>query len=163
MLKNFLTEEECESISTILEKVKDIDWHGSKKSPNYLLAKNNGKYELTNKLIEINQKYNNIFDKKYRIDGPSSMSVMRFGSVCELHADNCEEINYDWIWTAVAYFNDFDGGEISYPKKSIVYKPEKGDLLFHRPDYEYEHQILEVLSDKRFITSAYIRKHSYKP
>jgi hypothetical protein len=44
------------------------------------------------------------------------------------------------------YFNDdFDGGELVYPEYKLMYKPKKGDIVFHNIDTI--HAVNEVLSD----------------
>lgn len=161
VIKNFVSEKECEELLSILNNLDDSKWHGSKKGPRYFLQKDHRAYGIDLLLSNLGQRYSKIFDDKYKIDGPGSIAKMDKGAVCGLHPDNAELIDYNWVWTCVAYITDFDGGEIHYPKRNITYKAEKGDLLFHRPDWEYEHEVLESLSDGRIVLSSYIRTFNF--
>lgn len=161
VLKSFINEDDCNKIMDIINIVPEKEWHGIHTNPMYLLANNQIKYGLPKIFTSIGNKYSNIFDNKYLIHGPNSLAKMSKDSVCEIHADNCEQIDYAWPWTAVLYLNNFEGGEISYPSKNITYKPEAGDLLFHRPDSNYEHEVLKVKSESRYVLSAYIRKPGF--
>jgi hypothetical protein len=86
---------------------------------------------------------------------------MEQGAKHGLHCDNCqldgspleagvEEPNK---WSSILYLNDcgldYTGGEISFPKQSLLISPGAGDYVFFKTDVDHPHEVLEVLSGER--------------
>jgi len=85
----------------------------------------------------------------------------------------CCEIDYG----LVAYFGDFEGGEIFYPnlnpdgsKKTtnfdgpcFEYKPNKGDVVIHGAFSDYAHGVREVKSGVRYAYSNFVLKAEDNP
>jgi hypothetical protein len=58
----------------------------------------------------------------------------------------------------VYYANDnFDGGEIFYPKFNIEYKPKAGDLIIHPATMEYMHGVRDVSSGVRYSMNMFAK------
>jgi len=55
-------------------------------------------------------------------------------------------------WSAVIYLNDnYDGGEIEFPNKSLIYKPKKySAVFFPGNDEEYLHQVNTIKNNSRY-------------
>jgi len=85
----------------------------------------------------------------------------------------CCEIDYG----LVAYFGDFEGGEVFYPnlnpdgsKKTtdldgpcFEYKPNKGDVVIHGAFSDYAHGVREVKSGIRYAYSNFVLKAEDNP
>jgi len=52
--------------------------------------------------------------------------------------DHQIQVRRQRVATAICYLNTPIGGETTFPKLNIVHKPQKGDLLFFRYDYDKE-------------------------
>lgn len=77
----------------------------------------------------------------------------------------------------VAYFGDFEGGEIFYPNLNpdgtkkvdnfdgpcFEYKPEKGDVVIHGAFSDYSHGVREVKSGIRYAYSNFVLKYDENP
>ena len=77
----------------------------------------------------------------------------------------------------VAYFGDFEGGEIFYPKfnkdgslkdtgdslNCLEYKPEAGDILIHRSIEPWHHGVREIKSGVRYAFSNFVLKSQENP
>lgn len=163
VLKNFLLDNESEKILNILNNVDEKDWYGDKNQMQYLLQKNQHKYGITDIFRELNIKYYKMFDGKYVIHGPGSIARISKNGYCEIHSDNPNpnHIDYEWPWTTVLYINNFEGGEIQYPHLGLSYKPKKNDVIFHRPNDNFLHQVSKVESEKRYAISAWIRTNKW--
>lgn len=57
------------------------------------------------------------------------------------------------------YINDFEGGEIVFPKIEFEYKPEAGELLVIDIDENLEHYTKPVISEIRYVYMDYIIQH----
>ena len=77
----------------------------------------------------------------------------------------------------VAYFGEFDGGEVFYPRVDkngiprdtydeidcFEYKPERGDIVVHSAFDQYEHGVREVTSGIRYAFSNFSLKAEDNP
>jgi hypothetical protein len=64
---------------------------------------------------------------------------------------------------AVAYFGDFDGGEIVYPFINVEYKPNPGDLVIHGAHYDCSHEVKEVTRGIRYAYSMFVLPKEKNP
>jgi hypothetical protein len=73
------------------------------------------------------------------------------GSSAGLHVDNHD--GYEFLeYSTVVYLNDdFEGGEIYFPRLKFTYKPNKGDaVIFPCNSIDYVHGVTEVTSGTRY-------------
>jgi len=52
--------------------------------------------------------------------------------------------------------NDFDGGEIEFPRLNIKYKPKGNDLVVFPSDYVYNHKVHPVINGTRYTVVNWI-------
>lgn len=89
---------------------------------------------------------------------------MEEGSMQQVHCDTCEidgspledskgpefEPNK---WSAILYLNnhgeDYEGGEIWFPKESLIHEPKLGDLVHFKADVDHPHGVKQVISGNR--------------
>lgn len=56
----------------------------------------------------------------------------------------------------VLYLNDnYDGGEIYYPKLNLQYKPKRGDLIIHPGTEEYMHGVKDISNGNRYVITFF--------
>jgi hypothetical protein len=81
------------------------------------------------------------------------------GAFQHTHADNCiieprtgKVIKVkNWTHSAVVYLNDdFEGGEIVYPKKDFTFKPVAGSCVIHPAGSEHLHRVNPVTKGDRY-------------
>lgn len=93
----------------------------------------------------------------------------------QMHCDTCEldgspledsvsvedEPN---IWSAILYLNsseeDYEGGEIWFPKQDIVHSPKLGELVYFKADVDHPHEVKPVLSGNRKCIVFFMGKYS---
>ena len=148
IIKNFLTEEECDAL--LLEAETSDNWQPQ--NPNtaiFILKSNNHKI-----LIDIHKRISLLFDSGLHAQILRMIHKTDKDSFWERHSDNSggSEIKYG----VVLYLNDnFEGGELYYPNLDLVIKPEKGMLVYHPGDEE--HEVLKVISGNRYTLTSFVR------
>jgi hypothetical protein len=71
------------------------------------------------------------------------------GKYFKVHSDDGPY--YTCTISSVVYLNDdYEGGEISYPRHDLIIKPEAGDILINPSTFVYEHSSLEVKSGQKY-------------
>lgn len=76
-----------------------------------------------------------------KYDGP--------GTHFRIHADHGP--GYVATVSVVAYLNDdYEGGEIFFPRFNLTLKPEAGDIVVFPSTFVYEHASLEMISGKKY-------------
>jgi hypothetical protein len=71
------------------------------------------------------------------------------GKYFKVHSDDGPY--YTCTISSVVYLNDdYEGGEIAYPRHDLVIKPEAGDILINPSTFVYEHASLEVKSGQKY-------------
>lgn len=71
------------------------------------------------------------------------------GKYFKVHSDDGPY--YTCTISSVVYLNDdYDGGEIAYPRHDLIIKPEAGDILINPSTFVYEHASLEVRSGQKY-------------
>lgn len=148
IIKNFLTEEECDSL--LLEAKNSSDWKPQNKDTGiFILKSKNHKV-----LISIYNRVASLFDDRLHAQSIRMIHKTNKESFWERHSDNegGSEIDYG----VVIYLNDnFEGGELSYPDLDLIVKPEKGMLVCHSGDVM--HEVLKVTDGDRYTLTSFIR------
>jgi hypothetical protein len=174
-IEHFLNTEQTEILNNPLNL---IDWYEDRSSP------------LPPKLIEVWESISELIGPDWVVHPSASILKSRPGDRgMFVHSDSpgkgqchllsqtdtyktCCELDYG----VVAYFGDFEGGEIFYPdinpdgtKKnewqlidkeapSLEYKPEKGDVVIHCAFDPYSHGVRDVISGTRYAYSNFSLK-----
>lgn len=169
--QNFLSENESNKITLFLDSLNESDWYFDE-------LPRDEKFKLAHNLdiiVLVREKLNQIIDSNYVLGENLSANRMISGDSWGVHADVYDsneifiqslkyknEEPYDEynlpIFGTVIYFNDFDGGEIYYPKQNIEIKPKKGDLIIHGTEEFCAHGVKPVKSAKRYSYSNRISK-----
>lgn len=79
------------------------------------------------------------------------------GSENPLHSDSSALVDdkvvkfKDWVSTGVLFLNDnFDCGELVYPKQGLIVKPTIGCMLIAPTDFNYAHYVAPTMNGERF-------------
>ena len=78
------------------------------------------------------------------------------GNFFNNHFDDC--VQYHRRISIIYYFNDnYIGGEISFKKFDVKYKPKANDLIIFPSSYIYSHSVSEVTEGVRYALVTWIR------
>lgn len=106
-----------------------------------------------------------LFD--YRL-GESGVLIAKtmVGHIPEEHADSQNMDGTpkpgcaDFLVSAVVYINDdFEGGELVFPKIKYSYKPVAGSCIMFPSNIEYSHYVADVLSGTRVVLPFWFPKY----
>jgi hypothetical protein len=168
LYKNFLSEKESLNILNVLENLEKNNWTLNKFN-NILTAK-------VNKLDLIYNKLNNILSKELYLPGYQTTAMLMekgqswpehydadylddLKEEMSLYKDGLNYLEKDYcVYGSIVYLNDFEGGEIYYPKQNIEYKPNNGDLIIHSSEMKCMHGVKSVKSNKRYTYANLIYK-----
>ena len=148
IIKNFLTEEECNAL--LIEAETSDNW--KPQNPNteiFILKSNNHKI-----LIDVHKRISALFDSNLHTQILRMIHKTDSNSFWECHSDDSggSDIKYG----VVLYLNDnFEGGELYYPNLGVMIKPEKGMLVYHSGNED--HEVLKVTSGNRYTLTSFIR------
>lgn len=84
-------------------------------------------------------------------------SVLKYGKGQKFvnHIDDHKD--YHRRLSLVYYINDdYTGGEISFPRFNITYKPRANELLLFPSNYVYNHSVLPVLEGTRYAVVSWL-------
>jgi len=135
------TEQNIETISE-KEDTKDI-------AKIYLLNKNN----IVNK---INNILKAISEENLYLTGIENL-IYSADKGMPIHFDDSpENLETNTHYGLVLYLNDdYDGGELYYPKLEIEYKPKCGDLVIHPGTEEYTHGVRDIYNGTRYAITIF--------
>lgn len=116
-------------------------------------------------------------DKFFNVDAaPTSAALVRWlpGQLQQPHADKELHIGDDagkpndfpyYDLAGLFYLNDdYEGGELYFPKQGIQFKPKKGAAYFFPGDLQYIHGVTEITSGIRYVSPFFwtILEHKEK-
>jgi predicted 2-oxoglutarate/Fe(II)-dependent dioxygenase YbiX len=177
-IPNFMTKEELEKISTFAKNIKHWDYTETHYNENGTITYESEYWKdrvATQMTIDeqdltispmINKIVNRlkiIVDDFFQIDAlPTPPAIVRWlpGQFQNPHADkelhqgdNAGKPN-DFPYYDLAglfYLNDdYEGGELYFPKQGIQFKPKKGAAYFFPGDLNYIHGVTEITSGVRY-------------
>lgn len=174
LYKNFLSAEEIFEYNLIINSLSEKDWSPADWSldPEVNLMFYS---KPIKKILDLREKISNLLPKELFLgEGDFFIKLLKNATWGE-HSDgeNYEDVinffNEDPdkelvemsapVYGLIVYFNEFDGGEIYYPRQKIEYKPDAGDLIIHSAGKECSHEVKAVKSKSRYSFSANIRKN----
>ena len=147
-VNNFISEDECKKIVETLKSAK------------YTVRKDN---ILVYELNEESLSQSNFIENKIKENISDPLLIKEGGFNCILQGnsmskhndlDGFDHRNFSKKYGVVLYLNNFDDGEINYPKLNVSYHPSPGDLLVHKS--YIEHEVLKVNSDSRYTYTSYL-------
>lgn len=111
--------------------------------------------QVVDKLIDIIEKY--IDNDEYRVSINKNLSRFTYKENEELamvyHHDNTDPHTKCGL---VFYINDdYEGGEIHYINKDILFKPIKNSIIVHPSDEDYTHGVKSVKSGERYMITMF--------
>lgn len=72
------------------------------------------------------------------------------------HYDSKDEVGKNIAYGIVLYLTDsYEGGELTYTKKQISIKPQKGSLIVHPSSEEYTHKVETISSGIRITIPSF--------
>ena len=107
-------------------------------------------------------------------------SKMTKGSMLNEHYDNFEpdgqiaiplgsdesiinELGFEVDYSGLLYLNDdYQGGEIVFPKQEISMKPKPGTLIFFMGDMEFPHSVNEIIDGERLNVVSFYWPAAYR-
>ena len=160
LVKKFLDQESLNSLVRTAENAEKWDANLDLVNPFW----RNKTIDVGNEKITkcINEKQSAFLNNTCWINGNDKI-LRQFvgGETLNIHCDNpaIDDPSYKddgTRWGMVIYLNEFNGGEIFYPKLNITYKPEPGDLVIHPASSKYEHGTKPVLEgSNRYIITGF--------
>jgi hypothetical protein len=150
--ENFLTEKELKYLEEIIEAKKDAIDAMSTSGAYQTIPIDSSKF-----VKNLSYRVNQLIADNY---GPESVSniyprdeiqFLNENSAMDFH-DDAEGQNVSHA--AVIYISgpeDYDGGELVYPKLDLQIKPEKGSIAIHPREPEYTHGVTLVTRGRRYV------------
>ena len=173
--KNFLDSSIVERITAIADKHEDelgVLEGQTEKNPWY-------KERLSPEIPELFEVWNTISEFLYptHVMHPMmNLIVMREGSDMFVHEDSPGEGNGDMLtvtdaWSScclldygvIAYFGEWEGGEVFYPELGLEVSPQAGDLVIHGATSKWRHGVKTVTSGRRYAFSNFSLKPEKNP
>jgi predicted 2-oxoglutarate/Fe(II)-dependent dioxygenase YbiX len=174
--EDFLTESQSEYLISAVESQNKAKWTNNQvtnEKKEYSAFWDGKSFHIEempnfdrNVLKEIETKAKLLYEQAYpELKGKVSYSyiftINRFksGDSMPVHSDRGPyETNNDILHGFVIYLNDdYEGGEIYYPKKFLSIKPKKYSLVVHPGSEEYEHGVREVTAGERYALTMFTR------
>ena len=84
-------------------------------------------------------------------------SILKYGQGQKFvnHIDDHKDHHRRMSW--VYYINDdYTGGEISFPRFNLTYKPAANELIFFPSNYVYNHSVLPVIEGTRYAVVSWL-------
>jgi Rps23 Pro-64 3,4-dihydroxylase Tpa1-like proline 4-hydroxylase len=97
---------------------------------------------------------------QYGIDFPDhdSYQILRYGKGQKFTNHIDDHIKYHRRVSTAYYLNDnYEGGEINFPRFNISYKPKANELLIFPSTYVYNHSVSEVTDGTRYSVVSWIK------
>lgn len=109
-----------------------------------------------NNLTPFEENYKNYFG--FETDWHDIYNVLKYeeGNFFINHLDDCAQ--YHRRMSCVYYLNDdYEGGEIEFPRFNLKYKPKANELLIFPSTYSYNHSVYEITKGTRYAVVTWLR------
>lgn len=165
IIHNFGTKEENATMYSALSAASDEPWfrgdhvsptcyHGKAAPSNFFDSE-----ELPNIVESINERAIELVGDM--ID--HELDFTRFGIITRNFKDgyflHWDQENDPSIELGIVYYvnDNYDGGELFYPKFNIEYKPQAGDLIIHPGTVRYMHGVRDVKNGVRYSMNMFAK------
>lgn len=153
IFKSFISIEDAETIKNAVDLIlpdgPDVDPEERRQTAVKDLPQE--EQELVNKYIELAfKKINSEYDVslEHSLDDHWIVKWSE-GNFMAMHAD--DDVVSNFQVSAVMYFgNDYEGGEIVFPKQKLKVKPVAGDLIIFPGNKNYPHGVSKIKSGHRY-------------
>lgn len=107
-------------------------------------------------LYKVEQDYMSMFDVSFSDHDSYQILKYQKGQKFLNHID--DHTKYHRRISSIYYLNDnYEGGEINFPRFNISYKPEANTMLLFPSAYVYNHYISEVTEGTRYSVVSWIK------
>jgi hypothetical protein len=157
VIYDFLPQDVVASITSIADAATEEDWN---KYPIGALWKGRClEFTLPENLIS--NEVNAILKWQYDFVETKVVRKLIPGDERPAHYDS--QIDANCEYGIVIYLNDdYEGGEIFYPNKNLIYKPVKNSAVIHSAREDYLHGINPVLSGTRYYMTLFADRRATK-
>ena len=150
-INSFVKEIERLELVGIAKSAQDNEW-SNEDNPKGSLWENNRLLCISQTLSSLNERIAKCFDNYDSI--LPFVAILRFtdGGYMSEHIDDYNGITR---FGCVVYLNDdFDGGEITYPRLQKSFKPNPGTLIIH--DAHEPHLVEKVTNGNRYMLTSFV-------
>lgn len=163
-IENFINEKDTSILLDILNNYNEKDWftENDQYTTDFWQGKNLFFYHDI--LKKINKDINNLFSSSDQIASVGSISRYRINESMGEHTDHwiLDSEQYVAYGIVIYYNDDYEGGEINYPKLGIKIKPKARSLIMHAGDIL--HGTLPVLNNNvRYFSTSFIKGTKENP
>lgn len=185
-VKNFITHDELNAITTAIEGTTQKDWetHYMSSVANFCMLKfgrsdvdnliAEGKFEITQGWADktlsiehidvcrsIHSRLSSIIrkcDSSLSLGGLSTVQRLPPGTDLKSHVD--QDTDPSIRYAAILYINDdYNSGEIFFKNRGVALKPKPRDLLFFPGNSEYEHGVKTVSDGPvRYVVVGFVKE-----
>jgi hypothetical protein len=178
LYRNAIDKETCQNIINSLEEEislnkRGIKWHGATVNGETRTDHARNCYDLkykrdhVGKYIEDSEVLKNCYDLvnvsldktlrhyeslwNFNIKYKEAFNFVKYlpGEYFKIHADHGPY--YTCTVSAVVYLNDdYEGGEIEFPRHGVTLKPQAGDIILFPSNFVYEHASLNIKSGTKY-------------
>lgn len=178
LYRNAISEEDCKKIIDLLEAEislgkRGISWHGATVNGETRTSHARNCYDLKFKrdhvgkyiadsdalkecydLVDVGlnkslRHYESVWN--FNINYKEAFNFVKYlpGEFFKIHADHGPY--YTCTVSAVVYLNDdYEGGEIEFPRHNFKLKPKAGDIILFPSNFVYEHASLDISSGQKY-------------
>lgn len=165
IINNFGTQEENELLYNALSASDDEPWiRGNPVSPTCYHAKAAPSNFFNDERVpEIVDRISNRAEELVNSLFNNSLEYTRFGIITRNFKDgyflHWDQENDPSIELGIVYYvnDNYDGGELFYPKFNIEYKPQAGDLIIHPGTLQYMHGVRDVKNGVRYSMNMFAK------
>ena len=161
IINNFMLKEDCDLI------VKNLNVDTALKTDGFWENKVFAEFSFPKECKAIIKKYriksHEVIKQRYGTTLlPNSMNqhIIKWpvGPGMEDHIDDeAYERNHYHIASLIYLNDDFEGGELYFPKQGITLKPKAGDLVAFPGNKNYPHGVSEIFSGERYTAPSWYR------
>lgn len=178
LIKDIITQEESDSLISLIENATEEEWRGYQNDVELNGIQINAAYgswktqmlnlEFAPNLLDkvrpllddiqerCNREIKDNYGKDYMVD--TLYSIYRFQEGDMMHEHHDSGLSPKIKNGVVIYLNDdFEGGQIYYPKVKIEVKPVANALLIHPANMIYRHGVKPVTSGIRYSLAGFAR------
>lgn len=112
---------------------------------------------------------NVIHNKTGQLHIPDNTELVKWkkGREMSVHSDNSwpdgNKLNHPTsfrTWSGIFYINDnYEGGEIEFPSKDFIYKPESNSLVVFPSTSEYLHGVKKIIEGTRYTVAIWFTQN----